>query len=854
MKKELLATAGVMVLCVGMPRMAMAQQAASAASGLGDIIVTAQRREQRLQDVPLAVTAIGAEQLQSQGITSLLDLGTGRVPGLALNSIFGVETAVALNIRGFSPVDAAQGTMEQPAAVYIDGVPYARSQGISLDLITPERIEVLRGPQGQLFGRNAQAGAVQIVTRRPSGELGGEVTGTLGTFETTGVKARLDLPEFGGFKVQISGNFRRHGGYFRTPSNSNLHGVALWPGQNANASFRFPVANYDQDLAQLRTYGGRVAAEHDAGPLNAYYAFDYSRARDDQGPGWFRNSPDAGTIFNPAGGTGPVTVFTNAGPGGTPMTFQDQPLGSKTPRSYFYSLPYAPFRTTAHGHMFNLSFDAGGGVTLKSITGTRYVRRQGSSGQSGAVSPFLPAGYEYLRSRTFSQELQLIYEADRLNVTAGGIFFRERVKDERESGFAGNCLAALGAAGALGGAFCTPNGEAARQVFHTSVAGAGFKRSFSRTTAYGLYAQGTYTPPILDDRLDLTLGLRYSNDEKIGHRPIDFGLNPVTGVVDLRNRFKTKRVDPAVSIKYAINDDINVYGRYAVGYRDGGSSVRSATFTSFSDDELKSFELGFKSELFDRRVRLNIAAFHNRVTDEQVSIQSDPSRTPSLSDTFNSPARKTMKGIEAELGIRLSDTLRLSGTYSFLDTSSAFIGLDAVRVGEPINAFLPGILSATPATGIVVDDATRAAHPNATIVKIEATGAPRHSGSVMIDWEKQVGPGTLAIHGEWSGATNMITSPLTMQSVIVNGVGTAQPRWNSGFDFSRFNANATLSEVRLGQVEAQFRIWVKNIFNRANASYAFAAGNGLSAASPHPNSILYLLPPRTMGVDVSLRF
>lgn len=852
MRAKFLATACVAALCG--PQMAFAQEGMSPAQGLDEIVVTAQRREQRLQDVPLAVTAIGAEQLQSQGINSLLDLGTGRVPGLSLNSVNGVETAIALNIRGFSPIDAAQGTMEQPVAVYIDGVPFARSQGISIDLITPERLEVLRGPQGQLFGRNAQAGALQIVTRRPSGLLGGEMSGTIGTFDTYALKGRIDLPEFAGFKVQIAGNFRRHGGYYRTPSNSNLQNVALWPGQNPAASFRFPVANYDQDLAQLRTYGGRAAVEYDSGPFNAYYSFDYSKARDDQGPAWFRNSPKGGTIFNPTGGTGPVSIFTNAGPGGTPLVFQDQPLGSKTPRSYFYSLPFVPFRTTAHGHMLNLSLDAGEGLTLKSITGSRYVRREGSSGQSGAVNPFLPTGYEYMRSRTFSQELQLIYEADRINFTAGGIYFRERVQDERESAFAGNCLVALGAAGAAGGAFCTPNGQASRPVFNTSVGGAGFKRSLSRTTAYGLYGQATYTPPILDDRLDIILGLRYSNDKKDGYRPIDFGLNPTTGVVDLRNQFKTDRVDPAVSVKYKFNNDVSVYARYAVGYRDGGSSVRSPTFTSFSDDELKSFELGLKSEFLDRRVRLNIAAFLNRVTGEQVSIQSDPSRTPALSDTFNNPARKKVKGVEAELGLRVTNTLRLSGSYSFLDASSAFIGLDAVGVNQPINAFLPGIVSATETTGIIVDAATRAAHPNSTIVKIGATGAPRHSGSVMVDWEKDVGMGRLSLHGEWSGATTMIVSPIIYQTIVINGVGTAQPRWNPGFDFSRFNANATLSEVRLGQVEAQFRIWMKNIFNRANPSYSFAAGNSLNAASPRPNSIMYLLPPRTMGLDVSLRF
>ena len=153
--------AGVCLLAVATPAAAQAQGAADTnIIDPQDIIVTATRREQRLQDIPLAVSAISGEALRTRGIESATDLGTGKIPGLAVNSMFGSEVSVALNIRGYGTSDVSQGTQDQAVAFYIDGINLPRAQGMAMELITPERIEVLRGPQGQLFGRNAEAGAI----------------------------------------------------------------------------------------------------------------------------------------------------------------------------------------------------------------------------------------------------------------------------------------------------------------------------------------------------------------------------------------------------------------------------------------------------------------------------------------------------------------------------------------------------------------------------------------------------------------------------------------------------------------------------------------------------------------------
>src|SRR6218665_726870 len=220
---------------------AVAQDAGSAASdgrsADTDIIVTATRREERLQDVPLAVTALGAETLQNRGIAAIGDIGSGRVPGLAVTTMSGSETAISVFIRGFGAGDASQGTQDLPVALYLDGVNYPRAQGAGMDFVTPERIEVLRGPQGQLFGRNAHSGAVQIVSKRPTGEWEGDFRVGLGTFGTEQAKGRLDLPEIAGFKIQLSGSYRKHDGYMKNPYNPNYANVTFIPDPKSHTRF-----------------------------------------------------------------------------------------------------------------------------------------------------------------------------------------------------------------------------------------------------------------------------------------------------------------------------------------------------------------------------------------------------------------------------------------------------------------------------------------------------------------------------------------------------------------------------------------------------------------------------------------
>lgn len=857
MKKQIF-FASVALSALSMPSLASAQEPAQRpAAGDADIVVTATRREQRLQEVPLAVTALSGETLRSRGIENLNDLGPGKIAGLTSYPLNGTETGVALQMRGYGTSDASQGTQDNAVAFYIDGINIPRAQGGALDLITPERIEVLRGPQGQLFGRNAEAGVVQIVSRRPSGVLGGDFRAGIGNFDAYELKGRLDLPELAGFRIQLSGMYRKRGGYFQNVKSSLLENIT--PVSSPYSSFHWKTGDYDKDFRQLKTYGGRIAVERDFGDLNIFYAYDNVWAKDDQAFPQILVSPNAGTIENPNGGitvppSGPATIFTTDG-----GRYQQFPLDlDKYPDSAPFAIPSLYFITKNRGHVLNLTYGASDNLTLKSITGLRRSINYGGAVTSLATSPVQAWASNYLDSKVFSQELQAIYTTTNFNITVGGIYFHEDVRDERDSGFSTNCPAGIP------GAPCTPGGGPSRAPYYSPFApNGGFIRQFSKTNAYAAYGQASWTPPVLEERLELTAGLRYSDDTKRARRDI---FNGVILPTELRNEAKEKRVDPAFTAKLKLTEDINTYVRYASGFRDGGANVRSQTFTAYDTEVLKSWEVGIKSQWFDRRVTLNIAAFKYKVDDQQQSIQTSPATNPSISDTFNVSVPYKAKGLEVELSARIVPGLTISGNYTYVDSNKRLIGIDP----RTLTTFKPNgtsILASGPCTAapagncagaLVVSPADIAAHPGASFLQLLGVGAAKHAGSVSVDFSRPLDPGVFNIHFDWTRSSNMTCCAPYRLLTVVNSTGTAAspaPRYNPGVFTNRINMRAGISEIPLANgVKGELAFWVKNLLNHVDLAQLFPAGNALNASQPYPQAATYLQPPRTMGGEFRVQF
>jgi iron complex outermembrane recepter protein len=224
--------------------------------GLREITVTAQKRTENLQDTPIAISVLGSEGIANRHVQSLLDLGDGAIPSLKVAPFFSRPGALIVNIRGVGVLsDSNQPARDQGVGVYIDGVYQGRAQGLGTALYDVENIEVLKGPQGTLFGRNTEGGAVNIVTKRPSGQFKMNATFGIGNYGSYKAEAHIDLPEFANISLKLDGILARRDGFVKNPLQGQLdynsydkrgfRAEALWkPSSSFSASFAFDSA-YD---------------------------------------------------------------------------------------------------------------------------------------------------------------------------------------------------------------------------------------------------------------------------------------------------------------------------------------------------------------------------------------------------------------------------------------------------------------------------------------------------------------------------------------------------------------------------------------------------------------------------------
>jgi iron complex outermembrane receptor protein len=757
---------------------AQEEEAAPAAAtetraGIEEIIVTAQRKEEALQDVPLSVTAVSADSLVARGVNSLSDLKPGTIPSVFFTQFAGTPSVLAINIRGVGLSDSTQGTQEMAVPVYIDGVFLGRGQGLGLDLIEPERVEVLRGPQGQLFGRNAEGGVVQYVSRKPSGEFDLKGSVSYGNYDDQRYRLALDLPSAGGFSTQVAAFKSRHDAYTPQAEREFHPGAAVPPGPH-------------QDYGFLDASGFRGAIRwQNEGSFTADYAYDYSGEKDSQ--------PYLTWV--------PVDII-----GRDPVSPESP--SKDYPEKTFEQLYNQPFRVRAQGHALTLAWDASEAITLKSITSYRETSRHGSS----TLGTPLPAGvsssgfiytnaHEDIDAEQTSEELQFLGSWDQFDLTAGGIYYNEDIKDERRSyltgpGFVGPVTfiqpPTLG--------FCVNRDPCLTSETHQE----------ATTDSWGLYAQGTYRPAALDGRLELTAGLRYSDDSKDAKRTYNLTAG---GPVNQKAEFSASRVDPAAIAKFNWTDEVQTYLRFATGYRAGGANVRSSTFTSYDEEENEAWELGMKSQFWDQRLQFNLALFYNTVKDEQLNIQEAPTTNPSLTNTANAVKDKKVKGAEIELFWAAMEGLGVGLNFSYMDADD-FEELD------------------NPYTETVVDP-----------TRFYTLNVPETSGSVYLDYEQPIGVGKIALHTDYSYADDFWTTP---GALLVSTLGPTYERPTA--DASQLAARLSWRDIELGGGTMEVALWGKNLLDDAAIIYGFdgcAFGGGFCA---------YRTPPRTYGLEVRFNY
>lgn len=597
---------------------ALLSSGAVAQSQPDEIIVTAQKREQALQDVPVAISAFGASELSAKRITNVDQL-SGIAPNLTIEAGNTTSSGIQVAIRGSVTSNVTTG--EDPAVgIYLDGVYVGKGAGAVFDIVDLERVEVLRGPQGALFGRNTLAGAISLVTRKPSDQLRIEGELTYGNYNYMASRALVNLPLTDRFFVKVSGQFQVRDGFTKL---------------SADPLGFFPTAQGDMD--DLNRYS--VLAQARWLPTdNLTIDYSYHLSRTNEHPLSALSGVGAGNIFDPAS---PVYIPT------MPANLYVVP-GKNRPKKIAVDHRSID-KSKVYSHSLNMELDLGD-AALRSISSYRDVSiDQGNLGLDvdGTPMPLALGGFKIDISQ-YSQEFQLVGRAldSRLNYVAGAYYLKDNGQSHNPQEYF------FGAS-----AFDTSYGV--------------------RTRAYALYANVDYE---VADGLTLTGGLRWTKERKHANRFYQIlAVTPNPGlvlpytVIDIRKADKVQKsfsnLSPTAIIAYEVNPDLNLYAKYAVGFRSGGFNVEATTDqdvrTAYNPEKNESFELGVKSRFLDRRVQLNVAAFYNRQKDKQVPVFLAAGTAATI---YRNAGRAKVYGLEAELNVQPVDALKLYGSLGLLRT------------------------------------------------------------------------------------------------------------------------------------------------------------------------------------------
>jgi iron complex outermembrane recepter protein len=820
-------------------------------SGLTDIVVTATKRETNLQQTPISISVMGADTIRERKVQSLLDLADGGVPSLRVAPFESRQSALTVGIRGIVPLDANQPAREQGVGIYIDNVYLGRQHGLNTGLFDVERIEVLKGPQGTLFGRNTEGGAVSIISKPPTGEFGGRIDGGVGNIGKYDAGIHLNLPKIAGFSIKLDGVISHQDAVTKNP----LAGQTGW--------------------GTFHRKGGRVAIRWQpiSGITNDFSA---DRAQDNNSPFYSQllnynpnNCLSGGSniapLAIPAGSTcvTPGTAFLGTQGTVKPLLPGVVINGDTLMRVADIGVPQKDTVDKTFGYTNIFKWKAVDGLELRSITAWRGVEVEQNDNAGGyhrvpivtltaACTAAAPCGFSRysradLNQRQFSQEFQAVGTIDSVDYIAGLYYFNERVRDDAATPNSMGAIATV-TGGLVTGAtyvpipFCT---GAVIPTLGNAVAGCTIDRaSRVRSTSLAAYGQLTWNA---SEQLHITVGGRYTKDKKHGEllfsRGINYLTNPASAATNGYSALDKKwtRFNPMITLAYDINDNIHTYAKYTTGYRAGGASSRTSNYQAFDPEDVKNYELGFKADLFDRHARLNVSAYKMDRKGSQVDLSTiQPTATGNFNNlvTFNAPGTTKIHGVEMDLTLKPTDRLKFDLSYAYTYTD---IPLVPVTYRE--------FTSAGVATG----------NFTTTLQKFYIVYTPRNAASGSFDYELPFGGGESAIKlhmdANYSQANQSFDQYAVKadKSFIVNG-------------------RLGMIDVALGNNDTKLNIglWGRNIFDnqlvfrrdpsnsvpsvQSNASVGVAnitrIGNSNGILGDYGNFNM----PRTFGIDIALKF
>lgn len=751
--------------------------------GLDVIVVTAQRRQESVQDVPIAISAFTAQELETRGIAEALDIAQF-VPNLVGFNNTGLGSANGYYIRGLGNTESIA-TFDPAVGTYVDDIYLSRQNANNLQFFDVERVEVLRGPQGTLFGRNTTGGAVNVILAEPGDEVAGYAEFGYGAYERFVGRASVDIPLADSLAIKLSGFFDNDDGYAinsttgerlndrdgwgaRLGIRGELSDTVRWTASYAHiVSDAENTLNFDCD-PQRDTCAGR------------FITTGFREAENDP------NGPFVG-IF-----TGEKQFFGN---------------GNRTDTEIVSS-----------------NFEIGlGDLTINFITGFVHLEQEfgldffdGRGGPSLSV-PFPPVqgfaagGFTIVndgRHEQFTQEIKLTGSfADGLVDIVAGVFY---IDEDNKTDFGDSFTL-----GIVPGGF--PLNLADRTIDNETEAWAG-------------YIQGDLN---VSDQLKLTAGVRYTDEEKTfavsDNRPevgggLCFGPNqfaPST-CIDTANLVAAngapiptkQQIDlftPRFAVNYELNRDILLFASATRGFKSGGWNARGTApgeLLPFGPEKVWSYEAGFKSELFDNRVRFNLSAYYLDVSGLQTPsalIRANGSiafLTRNFADYEN-------YGIEAEVQARPVPGLNVFATLGYqddeykLDQSEAVDEFGVTSVAAQLADCRAQLASGLLAGGGATSCGSGIVAPDGTIA--EPVRTPDLTVAFGANYEFDFGGGwtlTPAFNANWRDKSEVGTSNLSFfDAPVTDGFGTTFPANTAGngefitgsFSDDRWIANASLT-------------------------------------------------------------
>jgi iron complex outermembrane receptor protein len=771
--------------------------AASDTQSLGEIVVTARRTNENLQSVPVAITAFSGAQLQQQNARSVADVAV-LTPGLQINYSTNTPAGAIFTIRGQAVQDPIA-NQDPSVGVYVDGLYWARAYGANADLLDINGVQVLKGPQGTLFGRNTTGGAILLNTNdpNPSG-LSGLVSASYGRFNYRTVTGVLNVPLVTDkVALRVAGQLIKRDGYIHDINN----GVKL--GNINNYTIRSKLLLKPTDTLTIVLSGEWYRSNTLNEPQRLIYASP--------------TSPSAISTVAEVDGSATAAALGCFNPGVGPACqarasalFNDSIAKNQGNNADLNTIPRSFVKTQTYGATATLDTFFG---AIKAVGGYRKVRSfalndgDGSRFQLSDRGPGLGYPGNYGDDATLSQysvEVVATGKAfdNRLDFAAGVYYFHESGND----GSVARSLAAI-----------TPTGR----LFY----------GYIKNDSQSIFGQVSYH---VTDALSFTGGIRYSLDDKgltsyNGVFPAPGPPTPanttcvVAPVCPARSHDSFTGVSYTASIDYRLADGILAYVKTAKGYRSGGENLRMtspAGFVPFKPENDFSYEGGVKSEFFDHRLRVNVAGYYTILKDIQRTITIVV--PAGIATAITNAGRADFYGGEFEASAALPGGFRLDGTVGY--THAKYVKFIDNGFDRSRDAFY---------------------------------GVPEWTASISPSWMRDFDFGKLLLRADFSYQSDMNISPVAFYTDSAGLLRDAQNgRSVSAGDAAGYLLGATdqahwLVNARAGITVMdgglELAVWGKNLTNQRDYVAAFALPSlGFAAAGKRE--------PRTFGVTGTFKF